>query len=353
MVRVVSIGSTGALRPFALVLGAVAALATACGGSGSGDASPLPGSSPGASGTSGGAGSRIGDDAGNPGSTPGEPGGDAGASGDATPAPPAEGGAPPPAGCTGTPAWNPGDGTTVTLTVGGQGTRSYDVYVGKAVKPGTAVPLVVNVHGLTNTPAEQAQFSQMNPVADAQGFVVVYPAGLNASFNAGSCCGQSAASGVDDVGFIRAVVADAEAKICIDPKRVYETGFSNGGMMAYQLACHAADLFAAVAPTEGDDQTVPPCNPSRPVPLAAFQYLADPVVSAASAQQSVQQWAQKDGCTDPSPAAATVSGFSCNQWSKCGGGASVWYCTAPGGTHYPPLGSAPVIWSFLSGFSLP
>jgi poly(3-hydroxybutyrate) depolymerase len=249
--------------------------------------------------------------------------------------------------------WKPGDANTISLTFGNEGARSYDVYVGKGVKVGTAVPLLVSVHGLTNTPAVQAQFSQMNPVADAQGFVVVYPAGLNASFNAGSCCGQSSSSGVDDVGFIRAVVADAETKICIDRKRVYQTGFSNGGMMAYELACHAADLFAAVAPTEGDNQTIPPCNPARPVPLAAFQYQADPVVLAVDAQQSAQGWAQQDGCTDASPTTTAVAGFSCEEWSKCAAGASVWYCTAPGGTHYPPLGSAPVIWNFLSQFTLP
>jgi polyhydroxybutyrate depolymerase len=209
------------------------------------------------------------------------------------------------------------------------------------------------MHGLTNTPALQAQFSQMNPVADANGFVVVYPDGLNASFNAGSCCGASSAEGVDDVGFVRAVVADAESKICIDAKRVYETGFSNGGMMAYQLACNAADLFAAVAPTEGDNETNTPCVPSRPVPLAAFQYLADPLVLATQAQQSATAWATQMGCTDSTPTQTMQAAFSCSEWSPCSGGALVWYCTLPGGTHYPPVGSAPVIWQFLSQFALP
>ena len=292
-----------------------------------------------------------------------ESGEDAGALGDAsstgTPPPGTSGGAGSDAagstgpGCPTAPQWGPGDAKTISIDFGDAGARSYDVYVGTSVKAGAAVPLVVNMHGLTNTPALQAQFSQMNPVADANGFVVVYPAGLNASFNAGNCCGESALTGVDDVGFVRAVVADAESKICIDQKRVYETGFSNGGMMAYELACNAADLFAAVAPTEGDNETKAPCSPSRPVPLAAFESLADPVVTAASAQQSVQGWATQTGCTDSSPAQAMEAAFSCQEWSPCGGGALVWYCTLPGGTHYPPAGSAPVIWSFLSKFALP
>jgi polyhydroxybutyrate depolymerase len=255
--------------------------------------------------------------------------------------------------CEGTSAWAPGDSQTIAITIGDAAARSYDVYVGTGVKAGTAVPLVVNMHGLNNDPAIQAQFSQMNPVADTNGFVVVYPAGLDASFNAGSCCGASSASGVDDIGFVRAVVADAESKICINAKRVYETGFSNGGMMAYQLACNAADIFAAVAPTEGENVTTTPCNPSRPVPLAAFESLGDPVVLPASAQASVQAWAKQVSCADASPAQTMEAAFSCQEWSQCAAGSLVWYCTLPFGTHLPPAGSAPVIWSFLSQFTLP
>lgn len=261
---------------------------------------------------------------------------------------------PPPLACTETSAWTPGTSQTITISVGDAGTRSYDVYVGTGVVPGTATPLLVNVHGLNNSPSIQAAFSQMNPVADEMGFVEVYPAGLNVPFNAGNCCGLSSATGVDDIDFIRAVVADAESKICIDSKRVYETGFSNGGMMAYQLACNAGDLFAAVAFAEGDNETNTPCNPSRPVPLAAFESLGDPVVLPLSAQASAEAWAEKMDCADAGAAANVTEGpFSCAQWSSCNGGSMVWYCTEPGGTHLPPAGSAPVIWSFLSQFSLP
>jgi polyhydroxybutyrate depolymerase len=302
-----------------------------------------------------------------PGSGGVQPGDDAGALGEPTEdggsaSPPASGddagagtdaGTPAAALCSGTSQWSPGGTDTITIDVGDAGARSYLYYVGTGVKPGSAVPLVVNMHGLTNTPQLQEQFSQMNPVADTNGFVVVYPAGLNASFNAGNCCGESAAAGVDDVGFVRAVVADAESRICIDPKRVYETGFSNGGMMAYQLACNAADLFAAVAPTEGSNETNTPCNPSRPVPLAAFEYLGDPIVVPASAQASVDGWANQMGCPDAGATTTMQAAFTCQEWSQCANADQVWYCTLPGGTHYPPAGSAPVIWSFLSQFSLP
>lgn len=337
------------MRVRVVCLGLAAAVAAACSASNSGD-----GSAPPVTGGTVTGGSAAPEPAGTPDAS--APSVDAGGGATTPPAPPApiDAGSPPPpaAACPTTSQWGPGDAKTISLAASDAAVRSYDVYVGKNVKPGAAVPLVVNMHGLNNNPALQASFSQMNPVADANGFVVVYPAGLNASFNAGNCCGASAMTGVDDLDFVRAVVADAETKICIDTKRVYETGFSNGGMMAYELACNAADLFAAVAPTEGDNETIS-CHPSRPVPLAAFQSLGDPVITAPNAQKSATAWATQVGCTDASPAQTTKAGFACQEWSSCSGGAQVWYCTMPGGTHYPPLGSAPVIWSFLSQFTLP
>jgi poly(3-hydroxybutyrate) depolymerase len=59
------------------------------------------------------------------------------------------------------------------------------------------------------------------------------------------------------------------------------------------------------------------------------------------------------GCPDAGATTTMESAFTCQEWSQCEGAAQVWYCTLPGGTHYPPVGSAPVIWSFLSKFSLP
>lgn len=119
--------------------------------------------------------------------------------------------------------------------------------------------LVLNFHGLLEPDTLQEQASHMSDTADQRGFIVAYPQGLSlgvgVSWNAGGCCGNNA----DDVGFVRDLVKLLESKYCIDPKRVFATGLSNGAMLSYRLACEAADVFAAVAPVAGAVE-VNPCG---------------------------------------------------------------------------------------------
>ena len=267
----------------------------------------------------------------------------------------ADASSPAPFACAGTPSLQPGADQTLTLDQGGQA-RTYLIHVGTSVATESAAPLVVNVHGLNNSPAIQVAFSGMNPVADAKGFVVVYPQGLNASFNAGGCCGASQSANVDDVGFIRAIVADVQSKLCIDPRRIYATGFSNGGYMAHRLGCEASDLFAAIAPVEGANAS-PTCSPPRPVPVVAFHGNADPVVTYASASASVDDWVARDTCSG-APVRTAFGTSYCDEWSSCAGGVKVKFCTIAGGTHlWPgagaPIEATPVIWDFFTEFAMP
>ena len=62
--------------------------------------------------------------------------------------------------------------------------------------------------------------------------------------NAGSCCGSAVSQGVDDVGFVNAMIDAVDAAYCVDPKRVYAAGFSNGGMLSNRLACELGDRVA-------------------------------------------------------------------------------------------------------------
>lgn len=151
-------------------------------------------------------------------------------------------------GTTGTPA-TAGllpDGTSVhELSVGGL-SRSYRVYR-PAGLTGPA-PLVLFLHGGFGS-AEQAETNYgWDAQADTGRFLVAYPDGIDRAWNTGGgCCGRPAAQGVDDVGFIVAVVHDLEGRTAIEADRIYVTGMSNGGIMTYTLACRT-DLFAAIGP---------------------------------------------------------------------------------------------------------
>jgi polyhydroxybutyrate depolymerase len=224
----------------------------------------------------------------------------------------------------------PGD-TTVTLPHDGV-SREYIVHVPASYDGHSAVPLVLDIHGLTSNDTQQEALSGWREKSDASGFIVVYPNGLNASWNGGTlCCGSSLANGVDDEGFLRAVVARVEQDACIDAKRVYATGLSNGGAMAHLLACHAADLFAATAPVSMGNGTVP-CQPSRPLSVIMFRGTSDPLVAYGGgffpgAQADFNQWSQLDGCTGTPD---TTHGI-CSTNAHCAGGAQVTLCTINAG----------------------
>ena len=114
-------------------------------------------------------------------------------------------------------------------------------------------------------------------MADRESFTVVYPEGTDVAighaWNAGSCCGPPATGGVDDVGFVTAVIDGFVAARVADPRRIYVTGISNGAMLAYRLACEQGGRFAAIGPVSGTITSTCPTPP--PVPVLHIHGLAD------------------------------------------------------------------------------
>jgi polyhydroxybutyrate depolymerase len=121
--------------------------------------------------------------------------------------------------------------------------RAYRVHVPAEARG--PLPLVVSLHGRGSNAWQQELVTGMSRLADIQGFMAVYPESLDGTWNGGTCC---SASPRDDVDFIRTILEDVEAKAPVDTRRVYVTGISNGGYMAYRLISEAPELFAAAAP---------------------------------------------------------------------------------------------------------
>jgi len=156
--------------------------------------------------------------------------------------------------------------------------RSYIAHVPPVVSPRATV--VINLHGGGSNAEQQQRFSGMDAVADREHFVVAYPNGTGRGerilvWNAGTCCGGAPAKGIDDVGFIRAVIEDLSKRMSIDRKRVYATGMSNGAMMAYRLAAEAPGLVAAIAPVSGS-MVLMDFHSKHPVPVIHFHSVDDP-----------------------------------------------------------------------------
>jgi polyhydroxybutyrate depolymerase len=212
------------------------------------------------------------------------------------------------------------------------GTSQYRVQVGDLMRtfllhvPGsrprhfglaTAYPLVIVLHGSGANGATIRHMSGMDPIADSAHFLVAYPnattgaLGLGADWNAGECCGAAHKGNVDDVAFIGRLISALSREMPVDRRRIYVAGFSDGGRMAYRVACELGTRVAAIGVVSGslmDGQ----CAPKRPVPLIAFHGTADdevpyadsslstavgrPPAGSAGAPPSVIFWATVDHC---------------------------------------------------------
>ena len=144
-----------------------------------------------------------------------------------------------------------------------------------------ARPVLLAFHGGGGHAGQFKQQVALEALADAERFVLVFPDGSGPfarrlhTWNAGTCCGAAVAEGVDDVGFVRALVEALARRTDIDRTRIYATGFSNGGMLAWRLAAEAPDLVAAVAPVGGGLVT-PIATAGPPVPVLHIHSVDDP-----------------------------------------------------------------------------
>jgi polyhydroxybutyrate depolymerase len=237
--------------------------------------------------------------------------------------------------------------------------RSYVLHIPPTYDGNKPVPLVVDFHMGGDSGSTELSSSPYPAETDPEGVVMAFPDGkkgpAGTGWNIGPCC----VANVDDVAFAKALVTQVQTIACIDPDRVYAVGVGTGGGMAYYVACHAADVFAAVAPAAWDllAENVGDCNPPRPITVISFRGSADVVVPYAGgassvvpgmaitflgAQATFEQWAEIDRCTG-SPSAEDSNG--CSTYSSCQDGVEVVLCTKPDG-HQDP-GNASVAWPVL------
>ena len=244
---------------------------------------------------------------------------------------------------------------TMTLTSGGLLRVAY-VHVPPAYDPSRGSMLVMNFHGFSNDALEQRVISRMDKSSDTHGYIAVYPEGIGTSWNAGDCCGDAWTGGVDDVAFVKAMIAQLESDYCVDPRRVYSAGYSNGGFLSYRLACEMADTIAAISPVAGEMGIDPAtCHPSRPVPVLDFHGTSDPIVpytggtpliavslsgslNFRSTDETVGIWREKNGCLGPGKVIYAMGDATCTLYDTCSLQGDVVHCKIDGGGHTWPGG---------------
>lgn len=160
-----------------------------------------------------------------------------------------------------------------TIDIGGE-ERWYLLTVPSNHDGATPLPLVVEFHGLAEGAAIAAEMSQLDTVAEDEGFVAVYPNGSGSPVRWDPHLGAQPNL---DFDFVDAMLDALGEQLCIDEARVYATGLSYGAIMSSAMACARSGRFAAVAPVSGL-QHPSDCAPGRSVPVLAFHGTADPIL---------------------------------------------------------------------------
>ncbi|MFE4533582.1 alpha/beta hydrolase family esterase [Streptomyces scopuliridis] len=269
----------------------------------------------------------------------------------------------------------PGTSAPHTISSGGRD-RTYQLHLPAGYTGKRDWPVILAFHGRGNTGAGTEEFSKLSTLPA----VVVYPDGVIGTGDGDRQAWQGApyaAAGVDDVRFTEDLLDRLESTLCVDERRVYATGKSNGaGFVSTLLACRMADRIAAIAPVAAAlYPTGEPCEPSRPVPVIDFHGTGDVTIPYAgdadrglpALQDWLAEWAERNGCASRARDRVTEPDITVSRWRGCDRGAEVRHVAVTDGGHTWPgadsysgggyttqtIEAHEVMWQFLRPFRTP
>lgn len=227
--------------------------------------------------------------------------------------------------------------TTVESVTVGDETRSFRLHIPEEGRG--PFPLVLSIHGYRSNAAQQEKLSGFSALADREGFIVLYPDGVDDKWR---FAGRTDA----DVKFLLAAIEAVAAKAPVDRNRIYSTGISNGAQMSWRLACDAPDVFAAFGFVSGAYLEV--CNPPPRHPLIIFHGTADRLLSYESkgpfmgVRDFAIRWASGSGCNPASSGEIVYQkGDATGERFRCQSGHEVDLYTLQGKGHSWPGSEMP------------
>jgi polyhydroxybutyrate depolymerase len=283
----------------------------------------------------------------------------------------------------------PNGAADTSFAIPGWPDRDYDVELPASHRCGEPIAVMIVFHGgggnkegmrkISCPGGDLSSARCFDRVALAAGMAVVFPNGTNSrasklinrrglrTWNAGGgtngyicVSGQACTSGVDDIAYTRALLADLGRRIDVDGRRVFASGFSNGAAMTQRLACEAAETFAAIAPVAGENQfALIGCAPAARVAVLDIHGTLDkcwPYLGGeagciesgrfVSVAETLDGWAARNGCdTVPSstplpPRPGVHDGTSVVRFAypRCGAGGDLEHLEVVGNGHYWPDG---------------
>jgi len=213
-------------------------------------------------------------------------------------------------------------------------------------------PLVINMHGLTSNASQQRAYTRFDQIASLEKFIVVYPNGLNNTWDI---------TGNKDVQFISALIDTMHSRYNVDLNKVYATGFSMGGYMSHRLGCALSYRIAAIAPVSGLNASYQ-CNPTRPVPVLQIHGVADSIVRYSGVGSTISGWVNRNRCpinpvtTSPYPENRPQSLVTKQFYGPGNQGCEVILLSVEGGGHSwfntADLNCSEEIWDFFKNHSL-
>lgn len=249
--------------------------------------------------------------------------------------------------------------------------------------------LIIAMHGGGGSASQFESSTLLTEKANASKFIVVYPEGVEGTgvfkartWNAGTCCDYSVIKNINDVKFISTLIDKLVSTFKINPKKVYATGHSNGGMMAYRLACELSSKIAAIAPNSSTMVTLT-CNPSRAVPILHMHSILDTRVpyqggsgsgvgtqglTLPSLDSVLNVWSLKNTCTNTAQVIVNDANYKLTKWTNCTGNVTLqYYLTKDGGHSWPGglsgsiigdpsstvINANNLIWDFFQQYQLP